>query len=656
MAVCGPHPLGVQPGGNAWLAGASATAVRKNGLGCLGRLSDAQVLAVLEYLDGPALSTLGCCSRAAHAFASHADLWRTLVLSTISGGLEFESGGWKATYVRRATGGKTSGVSDRPPVQSPGLYSDLLFKSWLCSAADVDPKWLAVNTIERRSAKTFSVADFVRDFESANRPVIISDCISQWPAASKWTPEHLTATCGDASFDAGGFSLSMAQYYRYAAGVEGQDDQPLYLFCKAFADKAPALAGDFSVPPYFDSDLFSVLGAGRPDYRWLIVGPKRSGSVFHKDPNATSAWNACIRGSKKWIMFPPSCPPPGVHPSADGSEVATTLTPMEWFLDFYEAARRQARRMERAGGSAGAAGAGGGSGLGASSTAAGEHAVGVGMKRRRPDGEGSGACAAAPSAGPSARLSGRRSTGLMHHRPAASRTDDVGCASSATGCGELAAQLADECDPSQTPLEGVCREGEVIFVPRGWWHAVLNIEDSIAITQNYVSEANLPHVLHFTERMPYAVSGVPAAEADALHGRFVAALREHQPDALARAEARLRLLRGEGALDSGASETAAPNAAGCDAGGAGSACDSNGAVPQVRSTVSVRWSEFMSAKEAAPAAAAAVPSAEATSSGAGPSGSGASGIAPAAATAAGEAAPACPAPASGGGFSFGFSF
>jgi hypothetical protein len=538
-------------------------------------------------------------------------------------------------------------------VQSPGLFSDLLFKSWLCSAADVDPKWLAVNTIERRSAKTFCVADFVREFESANKPVIISDCISQWPAASKWTPEHLIATCGDASFDAGGFSLSMAQYFRYAASVEGQDDQPLYLFCKAFADKAPALAGDFSVPPYFDSDLFSVLGARRPDYRWLIVGPKRSGSVFHKDPNATSAWNACIRGSKKWVMFPPSCPPPGVHPSADGSEVATTLTPMEWFLDFYEAARRQARRMERAGSSAGAAG-----------TAAGEHISGVGMKRRRPDGEGCGAFAAAFSAASDVRLPGRRSTGLVHHRPAASRTDAAGCGSAAADCGELAAQLADECDPWQTPLEGVCREGEVIFVPRGWWHAVLNIEDSIAITQNYVSEANLPHVLHFTERMPYAVSGVPAAEADALHGRFVAALREHQPDALARAEARLRLLRGEGAPDSGAGASAEAHAAeglsisaaeDC-VGGAGNACAVGSAVPQVRSTVSVRWSEFMSAKEAAPAAAAAVPSAEGTQSGAGVSGSGASVSALSAATTVGEAAPACPAPASSGGFSFGFSF
>lgn len=39
-----------------------------------------------------------------------------------------------------------------------------------------------------------------------------------------------------------------------------------------------------------------------------------------QDPNATAAWNAVLKGRKKWILFPPHIIPPGVHPSDDGRE------------------------------------------------------------------------------------------------------------------------------------------------------------------------------------------------------------------------------------------------------------------------------------------------------------------------------------------------
>lgn len=57
-------------------------------------------------------------------------------------------------------------------------------------------------------------------------------------------------------------------------------------------------------------------------------------------------------------------------------------------------------------------------------------------------------------------------------------------------------------------MEAVVEAGELIFVPRGWWHLALNLEESLAITHNYVSAANLGHVLAFlASRSAALVSG-----------------------------------------------------------------------------------------------------------------------------------------------------
>lgn len=95
---------------------------------------------------------------------------------------------------------------------------------------------------------------------------------------------------------------------------------------------------------YFTDDWFSLLGEKRPHFRWVVIGPERSGSPWHVDPTGasllsiiliipitgTSAWNAVISGRKRWAFYPPGHTPPGVYTDVKGKYQSPY--PLEWFL------------------------------------------------------------------------------------------------------------------------------------------------------------------------------------------------------------------------------------------------------------------------------------------------------------------------------------
>lgn len=512
------HPYGVKPEGNAIMDMflKKVTPCRDKGLGYMRVLPDSLLLNVLSYLDGKSLAKLSPCSKSLYVFSHHEDLWRTLTLTTYGSDWVYSKDGWKQTFRAKEMNVHPDTLSHKP-LKIEGFYSDYLFKTHICSAADIDPKWLSFDNLPRRSYKEMSLADFRSEFEDKNLPVIITDCASEWEIMKNLTSASLSEEYGHIRFHCAGFDFTLQDYLEYSRKVK--DDQPLYLFDKHFAKKAPEIAKKYTVPRYFADDLFKVMGEDhRPDWRWLIIGPRKSGSTFHKDPNGTSAWNACLTGSKLWLFCPPHMSPPGVFASEDGSEVASPLSVIEWLIDFYDQFAEQRDELWQAHTTDQKKGA-----RPTKRKRAASHDTPSLVRRLRTRSTLEG------GSGSVTGLTGNLSKTFEANR----QNQDV------TTTTSRLFQNAGHTIEHNLFFQGITRPGEVMFVPQGWWHAVLNLDESIAITHNYVSPSNLPGVLAFTRDSPYAVSGIPDSAVEGFYSRFRKALHEQCPDVLDKAEAKL---------------------------------------------------------------------------------------------------------------------
>ena len=310
-----------------------------------------------------------------------------------------------------------------------------------------------------------SIKIFQTNYEYNSRPGLFSNLMTDWASMTSrpWTLTHLSKRLGPSrSFQVGDdingdtVSITLADYIRYEDS--NTDRNPFIVFDSVIIEclnnetnelnhssnyssnhspnSSPNhsinLKSDFTIPNIFKIDDFlNVLKQDiRPPYQWLLFGPINSGSPIHTDPMSTHAWNALISGAKHWVFFHPDTP----------SHLLTTNT-----LDV--------------------------------------------VQENQHDDDG--------SANDSKDID--RSDlwddvyGWFH-----CQLDDI-----KQNVNDYFEQMAVEekgtdNDNEQNQIvrcmECIQKPGEIIFVPSMWFHAVLNVKASIAVTQNYCSRTNINQV------------------------------------------------------------------------------------------------------------------------------------------------------------------
>ncbi|KAL8487909.1 hypothetical protein ACS0TY_024268 [Phlomoides rotata] len=388
---------------------------RWDALGGLRVLPDEILCIILTKLTPCDVARLSCVSSVMYILCNEEPLWMGLCLSIINRQLEYR-GSWKKTTLHQLDLLNNYNEACRLSLQFDGFSSLFLYRRLYRCYTSLNGFSFDDGNVERN--ENLSLEEFHMKY-GGQKPVLINGLADNWPARKSWTSEQLLLKYPDTKFrisqrSSKKISMTFKDYISYTQIQH--DEDPLYIFDDKFGETAPDLLKDYSVPHIFQEDYFDVLDIDqRPPFRWLIIGPERSGASWHVDPGLTSAWNTLLCGRKRWALYPPGRVPSGVtvHVNEDDGDVnIETPSSLQWWLDFYPL-------------------------------------------------------------------------------------------------------LAD----NDKPIECTQLPGETIYVPSGWWHCVLNLETTIAVTQNFVYSKNFEFVC--LDMAPgYSHKGICRAGLLAIDSRF----------------------------------------------------------------------------------------------------------------------------------------
>ncbi|XP_012447951.1 lysine-specific demethylase JMJ21 [Gossypium raimondii] len=308
---------------------------RADSLGDFKYIPDEIICTILDCLTPLDLARLACVSSFMYIFCNEEPLWMSVCLKKVSGHIQYK-GSWQKTTLHLENLPNEYIEFCRKPLQFDGFSSPFLYRRLYRCHTTLDGFSFDDGNVERKN--DISAEQFHREYDGI-KPVLLNGLADTWPARKSWTIDWLVPKYGDTTFQISSplkVSMTFKDYVSYMK--QQHDEDPLYIFDDKFGESAPGLLKDYTVPQIFQEDFFDVLDKNRPSFRWLVIGPARSGASWHVDPGLTSAWNTLLCGRKRWALYPPGTVPLGVTvhvDDEDGDISVDSPTSLQWWLDFY---------------------------------------------------------------------------------------------------------------------------------------------------------------------------------------------------------------------------------------------------------------------------------------------------------------------------------
>jgi len=170
----------------------------------------------------------------------------------------------------------------------------------------------SMGTVERRAGLDYD--EFINNYCLPRRPVILTNAIAHWPAATRWTPAYFAECAGSRRVDIDGRSLTVNELIA-SLDASTPDAPAPYLRAQKVVDVFPELAGDlepsvvYATPNWADSRLL-LPSMRRGRLHEILIGGRGAGfHVLHYDKDHLHAFISQLYGAKDFFVYPPDQTP-----------------------------------------------------------------------------------------------------------------------------------------------------------------------------------------------------------------------------------------------------------------------------------------------------------------------------------------------------------